>query len=198
MCLAIFKPAKVSVPADYLREGWIHNPDGAGFAYTHKGKVHTVKGLMTWKAFIEAYDVATKKFKNSPFVIHFRIRSMGDKSAENTHPFPIRDGVLIHNGSVDGTKAVWDKGPSDTAYFAETFSEKLTYDFVKEHKKEWDDAVGYNKMVMLYDDGRHLILNEQHGSWVNDVWYSNMSYKPRPLAAPYNGGNHHPYGASYD
>ena len=192
MCLAIVKPAKVSIPEQLLKEGWLHNPDGAGFCYVAKKKVVAVKGLMTYKEFLDAYTKAVAKYPASPFLVHFRIRSQGDKSPENTHPFPIKGGMLIHNGTIDGTKSKWGEGPSDTFYFAETFGDKMEYAFIKEHKKDWEDALNYNKVAILYDDAQYLILNEKQGEWLNDVWYSNMSYKPRPAAAPYGGQG--PYG----
>lgn len=186
MCLAILKPAKVKVPEESLRMGWQGNSDGAGFAYIDNGKVVAVKGLMTWKEFLAAYQAAAKKFKSSPFLIHFRIKSMGDKSAENTHPFPINGGMLIHNGTIDGTGATWNSGPSDTKCFAETFGDRLTYDFAKEHKEKLEEALGHNKVAMLYGDGQYVILGEKNGTWNDDVWYSNYSYRPRPSNAPYH------------
>lgn len=180
MCLAIFKPAKVAVPEANLHQGWIRNPDGGGFAYVHKGKVHVVKGLMTWKDFLAAYLAASSKFKDSPFLIHFRIRSLGDKSDSNTHPFMFKYGALIHNGTIDGTGAKHAEGKSDTALFAEKVGDYLDYENTHKHKKEWDEALSaYNKVVILYNDKKHLILNEDQGKWDGDVWYSNpWSYRP--------------------
>lgn len=177
MCLAIFKPAKCSITEEALRNGWQGNSDGAGFAFVRNGKVQIMKGFMTVKDFLEAYNTAVKANRKSPFVIHFRIRSRGEKNAENTHPFQIKDGVLIHNGSLDGTGAEFAKGKSDTFLFAEKFADRLPFDVVSASKKELGDAVGYNKVVILYDDGRHIIVNENLGHWKDDVWYSNHSYE---------------------
>lgn len=188
MCLAIFKPAKVDVPESHLAMGWQHNPDGAGFAYVHKAQVVTTKGFMTYKEFLAAYKAASSKYKTSPFLIHFRIRSMGEKSAVNTHPYPIPGGALIHNGTITGTAATHGSGPSDTFFFAKEFGEQLSYDFALKNRKEWEDALDYNKVVLLYEDKRFLILNETSGEWNSDVWYSNKSYVARPSVAP-----QHPY-----
>jgi glutamine amidotransferase len=177
MCLAIFKPAKCVISEESLRNGWQGNSDGAGFAFVRNNKVQLSKGFMTVKEFLEGYNAAIKANRKSPFVVHFRIRSQGDKSVGNTHPFPIKGGVLIHNGNLEGTGSEYGKGKSDTALFAEKFADRLDYATVNAHKKEFSDAVGYNKIVLLYDDMKHVILNESYGHWDNDVWYSNRSYQ---------------------
>lgn len=179
MCLAIVKPGPAVIPESHLRQGWISNSDGAGFSYIKEGKVCIEKGFMELKDFLAAYQVASTKYKSSPFLIHFRIRSMGNKTADNTHPFVIAGGALIHNGSLDGTGAQYGEGPSDTAMFAARFAADLTFDIVNNNKKEFDSALGYNKMCMLYDDGKYAIINEKDGVWKDDVWYSNHSFTPR-------------------
>ena len=177
MCLAIFQPAAVTVPETALRAGWCSNSDGAGFAYLRKGKVKVQKGYMSLKDFMEAYSDAAGKNKDSPFLIHFRIRSQGDKSSANTHPFELPTGAVIHNGTLDGTGATWGVGESDTAKFVSKFKDILNFDFLSAKKKEMEDAVSYNKMAFLFNDGRHVILNESKGHWDGGVWYSNGSYK---------------------
>lgn len=187
MCLAIVKPANRIIPKANLAAGWCSNPDGAGFAWNENGKVNHVKGLMTLKEFMAQYEEAAAVHTNSNFLIHFRIRSMGDRSASNTHPHMMSTGAaLIHNGTLDGTGAQYDKGKSDTALFVEKFGEQLTYDKVHKYKVDFEGALGngYNKLALLYPDGKYLILNEKSGVWDNDIWYSNHSFKPRPVMAP--------------
>lgn len=183
MCLAIFKPAKVKIPEERLSNGWISNPDGAGFAYVDRGKVVVEKGFMNLKDFLAAYKKTTEKFKSSPFLVHFRIRSMGDKTADNTHPFRIKDGVMIHNGGFDGTGAQHQTGPSDTRLFAQRFGDLFTFETLDKHKKDFEEAIGWNKVAILYDDGKHIILNETKGEWVDDVWYSNFSWRSHPRSS---------------
>ena len=184
MCLAIYKPAGAVLPEESIRNGWIANSDGAGYAFVYKGKVVTRKGFMTLKEFMEAYSADSKKYKKSPFVDHFRIRSMGDKSPDNTHPYPIADGVLIHNGTLDGTSAKFGEGPSDTAQFCAMFGDKLTHSWVEQNKAKLSEAVSYNKLVMLYKTGDVHIINENLGNWHEGVWYSTYAYRGR-AANPY-------------
>ena len=185
MCLAIFKQANVLIPDEALRSGWVSNPDGAGYAFASKGKIITSKGFTTLREFMEEYEKAAQKYKKCPGVVHFRIRSMGDKSKENTHPFPIMDGVMIHNGTLDGTGAIYGTGPSDTSKFADRFGKDLTFDFCEAVKDDWSRELGLsNKLVFLYKDGRHVIINEKAGYWREGVWYSNRTYEPRPAGVP--------------
>lgn len=188
MCLAIVKPAGRVLSKDILTQGWISNPDGGGFAWHENGKICHVKGLMLLKTFIKEYEEAQAAHKNSNFLVHFRIRSMGDRTSNNTHPHILKSGAaLIHNGTIDGTEAQYDKGKSDTVFFAEKYGDKLTYDNVIKYKTGLEGAIGsWNKLAFLYPDGKYLILNEKQGIWDNDIWYSNHSFKPRPAMAPSN------------
>lgn len=178
MCLAIFKPPGKDVSDDHLKRGWKHNPGGAGFAYVKGKKVHVEKGFMKLTDFLAAYEAASKKNKKSPFLIHFRIPSMGDNTAVNTHPFTFEHGALIHNGTIYGTGAAHGTGPSDTCKFVERFGSKLTFNNVKEHNKDIGEALGYNRIAILYHSGDHQILNEEDGIWVNGAWFSNKHFLP--------------------
>jgi glutamine amidotransferase len=184
VCLAIYKPADVDVPEIHLQNGWIRNPDGAGYAYVHKGKVLIKKGFMLLKEFMESYNDSKKKFKKSPFLVHFRVRTQGDRSEANTHPFPIEGGALIHNGAISGTGAAFSQGPSDSAMFAEKYKDKLKKGVILKYKEGWDLALKHNLLVLLYDDGGHVIINEEDGIWDNGVWYSNSGFRPRLLEGP--------------
>lgn len=177
MCLAIVKLPDANIPVESLRSGWIGNPDGAGFAYANKGKIKVVKGLMTLKEFYVAYDAAIKKHPKAPFLVHFRIRSMGDKSADNTHPYEFNNTALIHNGTIDGTGAVYNTGESDTRKFVERYKEGLTIANVRKYKEDFDKALSFNKVALLDGTGQHVIINENSGNWQNGVWYSNYSYR---------------------
>jgi predicted glutamine amidotransferase len=178
MCLAIVKPAKATIPEAHLHAGWLANSNGAGFAYVDKGEVVIKNKFMKYKEFLEAYSEAAQSHKKSTFLVHFRITSQGDSSADNTHPFPIRDGALIHNGTIYGTGASYNKGPSDTNLFARRYFNVLTYEFVSKHRKDLEELLDYNKIAILYKDNTYQILNMGKGEWKDDVWYSNPTYKP--------------------
>lgn len=187
MCLAILKTAGAIIPDDHLKEGWISNPDGGGYGFVDKGKIVVRKGFPKWKEFAEAYDKDSKQYTETPFLVHFRICTMGTKGVDNTHPFEIEDGILIHNGTISGTGAKYGEGKSDTAIFAETFSKDLSFDFVHANKQDLGRSLDYNKIAILYKDKRFSIINESDGHWLNGVWYSNYGYSKRGYS-PYYGG----------
>lgn len=174
--MAIYKPADKNVSDAHLKGGWQSNPGGAGFAYVKNKKVVIEKGFMKLQDFLEAYATASKKNKKSPFLIHFRIPSMGDRGAGNTHPFAFQHGALIHNGTIYGTNAISGTGPSDTLLFTTRYGDKLTHANVEANKKQIDEALGYNKVAILYNDGTHQLLNENDGHWLGGVWFSNKHF----------------------
>ena len=177
MCLAIVRKPGVLVPEAHLKAGWEHNPDGAGFAYVANGKAVSRKGFMKWKEFFESYSEAVKENHDSAFLVHFRITSQGNNSPANTHPFQIDGGMMIHNGTLSGTGSMYGTGPSDTAKFAERYKSHLSFDFITQNQDKFDEALRGSKLCMLYDDGRYKIVNEKDGNWLDDVWYSNYSYR---------------------
>ncbi len=174
MCIAILKLPNGTVTSEQLARGFSRNRDGGGFAYVKDGKVIVNKGHMQLKDFIAAYEAALESAPDSKFLIHFRIATAGKITADNTHPFKLRGGALIHNGSFFWNGYEAEK--SDTRIVAEKLDETLLT------KSDWflsksnlEQAVSYNKVVVLFDDGDHLILNEKGGDWIDNVWYSNSS-----------------------
>lgn len=184
MCLAIVKPRGIEVPRDNLISGWQHNPDGAGYAFTKDGKVVIRNGFMKLKEFLSAYEIDEAVNHESNFLIHFRITSQGHSGPDNTHPFPIENGALIHNGTLSGTGAQYGVGDSDTKKFANMFAKDLTFTFVENHKMQLGNAVRGSKLAMLYDDNTYQIVNESDGNWSAGVWYSNFSWRSYKLLTP--------------
>lgn len=90
-----------------LKDAQSWNDDGAGLAYVKEGKVFYKKGLEL-KA--EEIHEILKTEKPKTAIIHFRIKSSGEKISELNHPFPVSahaelslsgvaDKVLFHNGT---------------------------------------------------------------------------------------------------
>lgn len=183
MCVAIFQKAGAFVPKLGLANGFSINKDGAGFAYIDPElkKVVIKKGFMKFDPFATAYYEAVEKYgKDSPFLVHMRIKTAGAVSENNTHPFEVAGGAMIHNGSLFYPDKDYigpdDDTRSDTRVFAEELKNILTFENVKRAEAAIRSAIGYhNKLVFLYDDGRYHIVNEQAGNWVDGIWYSNGS-----------------------
>lgn len=189
MCIAIVKLPDADVSEANLRASRIANPDGAGFAYVKDGKVVVEKGFRTLNPFLEAYKKAVEANSASTFLIHFRIRSMGDKSSDNTHPFLYDHGCMIHNGTLSGTGATWGEGESDTKKFVDRFKDNLTLEVVEANADKLGKAIGSgNKLAFLFHNGKHVIVNKDRGVQEDGVWYSNYTFRPR--GTTYMTGNH--------
>jgi hypothetical protein len=108
MCLLIV--AKKEFPSvSVLRSAEMSNRDGGGIAWVEDGKVRWHKG-------IKVDDMLQYEAKGGPWLIHFRLATVGGKGAALCHPFPVdtevnlslqgkADRVLGHNGHF----AQWDK-----------------------------------------------------------------------------------------
>ena len=177
MCIAICAPAGKVVEAPTLVTCHNSNPDGAGFAYIKDGKVELSKGFFKIGEFIPAYHKIAEKYgQDNPMLLHFRIATEGKVNAANCHPFRVKGGALVHNGMLWGTKAGLDAEFSDTRSFAQRLYNELRYDVVKASIKELTDAISWNKLAMLYDNGEYIRI----GKWHEDsgIWYSNEGYQP--------------------
>ncbi len=154
------------------------NRDGGGIAYVANGKVEISKGFFVFGQFMAEYKRLFDLYgKDNPMLIHFRIATQGMVNKNNCHPFPIKGGALIHNGSlwnIGGTQAK----VSDTRDFASTVHNILNYEDVSECVDELGKAINsWNKVAMLYDNGKTIVLNKY--KWYEDdgILYSHSGYK---------------------
>ena len=200
MCIAIYKPAGTDVPTkETLKICFENNPDGAGFMFASKGKVHIEKGLMTYSAFKKAIKKVKKiyevedNFKSLPMVFHFRISTQGGVNKALCHPFALSnsydtmkelsgdyDMAIAHNGIIDFASDYKITDHNDTMEFIKevaypTINDKLTW-----YKKQsiidmFEYLLSGNRVVVLGGDGHAELI----GSWIEDggLFYSNSSYK---------------------
>lgn len=101
MCLLII--AEKEFPSyDILRAAEESNPHGGGIAWIEGSKVR-------WKKNIKVDEIIQYEKKGPPWLIHFRISTIGGPVPELCHPFPISmsattdlegeaNSVLAHNG----------------------------------------------------------------------------------------------------
>jgi hypothetical protein len=192
MCIIISKPAGIACPDwETLLQCWIKNPDGAGYMFAYRGKVHIRKGFMCWDELMES--VNTDWLKRCPTVFHFRWATHGSKSTGNTHPFPIdaenmksvrcsTDVGIAHNGIITSQKITEDDY-SDTMSFIHAHlipywkwckSHGKPYMFASEKERQkLLDAVGC-KWSFLHGDG--TLINIGQGIEQIGIWYSNYGF----------------------
>lgn len=180
MCIIVVKPEKVVISADSFRTMWKANSDGAGFMYATGDKVVISKGFMKFNEFWDAYQEAGPLRK---MVVHFRIKTHGDVTPENTHPFWVVKNklALAHNGIIRSLTNLTSAKESDSAVFARMLAENyknpasiLKNSFIRATLESY---IGYSKVVFMNSDGETIILNEHMGTWHKNVWYSNDSFK---------------------
>ena len=203
MCIIIWKPAGIKLLPDTISTSFTNNPDGAGFTYIENETLHTRRGFLTMESFREAYTPHETKAA----LLHFRIRTHGDYSEENCHPFEVTPNmVFAHNGTIH-TMPV-DKIKSDTAQFNElvvknmvrVYGKRLFFDplFIP----ILESYVGWSRIVFLTNKGEVSIISEKDGKWVDKCWFSNNSWQER-VHQPYvfpegiydTNGNNWPHNA---
>ena len=213
MCIAIYKPANAQFPSkETLRNCYINNPDGAGFAYSDGRAMVIRKGYFDFDSFYGALKKAKKQSRTGDFLIHFRISTQGGINPENCHPFPLSsntedlkkryirsDYAIIHNGIIPMTSDFYgyywkdqDKkySPSDTALFIRDYLTLIINGpgyYKDPRKKTLITRMLESKMAIMYKDG-HCELFGSGWKKDNGVWYSNDTYKPRKVTYSYSTG----------
>ena len=186
MCIAIYKPAEKSLTKDLLHTCYTNNDDGCGFAYINvdifgNKKIKVYKS-MDFKSFYHQYERATRIAPYSPFMIHFRIGTHGEKTTLNCHPFMVdNETVFCHNGIIQNVG--FDKKISDTQLFNNTILKQLPEGWLYNPAiiKLLEDFIGGSKLIVMTLDGSVKILNEKKGEWFEGCWMSNTSYKAKPV-----------------
>lgn len=177
MCITIWKPENITLYDNALKNCWDGNPDGAGFMYAEDGKVHIVKGLMTYEAFLAAY----KPHELRAAVLHFRISTHGKVDEANTHPFQVTETLgLTHNGIINNVKCDINKDMSDTWHFVEKFAKPFANLWQHPaYKALVEQYIGYSKLIWMDGDGNVEIYNESSGNWNSQCWFSNYTYQTK-------------------
>lgn len=184
MCIAIYKPAGKELSKELLHTCYTNNPDGCGFAYVNVDifGFHRIKYYksMVFEKFYEKYKRATRISQYSPFIIHFRIGTHGEKTVFNCHPFMIdKETIFCHNGIISGVG--FDKKLSDTQLFNNTILKQLPKGWMNNPAilQLLEEFIGQSKLIVLSLDNTVKILNEKKGEWFEGCWMSNSTYKTK-------------------
>lgn len=182
MCIAIYKPSDKEISKETLKSCFTSNRDGCGFAYINtdylgKKKI-IIKKSLDFETFYRQYQRAQRLNPESPFLIHFRIKTHGTVSKFNCHPFKIDENhAFIHNGVISGVGTDYIK--SDTQLFNDKILKKLPEGWTKRSEITLliEEMIAHSKVVVLNLEGDVQIYNESKGNWKDGIWYSNYSYK---------------------
>lgn len=208
MCIAIYKPAGVTLSKDLLKNCAEANRDGCGFTYINESYTGVrklfIKKSLDFETFYAQYERATRVNNDSPFLVHFRIKTHGNTDKANCHPFMIdNDSVFIHNGIISGVG--FDADKSDTRLFNEKVLQVLPSGWESNEaiRLMVGEFIGQSKIVTMNVEGDVQIINEEKGHWHNKCWFSNSSYVKRaPIKKGVVGGgtargNNMPYHRTY-
>lgn len=178
MCIAILaQPGKV-LTVEQMNNCWASNPHGAGFVYVKDGKFVFVKELLKKEKFIKLYFKHLDEAKESPMLIHFRVRTHGDISIPNTQPIQVdQDTAFIHNGVINCVPN--HKNHSDTVMFSRMVLRRIRPGFHQSQRilDMIDKVVGFSKLVFLGTDKTVGLVGEKMGDWKDGIWYSNRSHE---------------------
>ena len=185
MCLIVTRE-KNSTWVPTLEEqsnAWQSNPHGFGAGWINR------KGRLVFQKTMEEKEVEkiiASIPEGSPFILHWRLATHGDRSVRNCHPFPClgNSWLAAHNGILSKQPLV--EGLTDSESYLRTL--KGTEPNLR--KVEKDIArLGYGKIAFLSGKGEIRIANEAEGEWREDtVWQSNGGLDSVPWYSSGFGG----------
>ena len=176
MCLIVYNKDGKKLNKESMQAAHTRNNDGCGVTWVENGKVKITKGMFDFESFWEFLT----KLEGIRHAIHFRSATQGPANMENSHPYIIIPGklVVMHNGILSNFDD--DRTKSDTRLFAESLTAKIKNgtltpeSFFDEHIiKELDKSLGWNKLLFLNNKNEVAIVNENSGTWIDGIWYSN-------------------------
>ena len=176
MCILVIKPAGIKLPAkNIIQNCYDNNPDGCGMMWVKNGQVMIDKGLYDFETFYSKL----LEHEEENLVFHCRIKTHGEISQENCHPFKITDEfALAHNG-VLSVKCY--EGKTDSESFGIDYMSHLTKEDLSNYKiwKILNEIVTHNgsKVAVLTNDDKIIVFNKEGFIKENDVYFSNGSFK---------------------
>lgn len=121
MCLIIRKVAGRRIQADFIENAWQRNAHGWGAFSVEEGRVVSARGM----ALAGLLDYNAGLPLDAEVYLHLRRATYGAINPQMTHPYQVRDGLmLMHNGSIHPL-APSDPAVSDSAELARLLADML-------------------------------------------------------------------------
>lgn len=180
---------------DFLKTGFNGNKDGSGFMYKRDGakQIHINKGFFNFDQLMKAIEILELKVEDE-LVVHHRIGTAGEISAENTHPFVIShvhdtivtlEGItdkpcLVHNGMFSDLDDYERRNPkfSDTYAFVRYIMSNSLNLFRLEPKlfeKSFKGVLGWSRVCVMYPDRDLQMMGDFKED--NGYYHSHHGYK---------------------
>ena len=190
MCILAVVRAGAEIEKERLKIMFSNNDDGCGFVGVNTDILGRKKMKVYKNMEFEPFYKQLVRFRalnpESNMLVHFRIGTAGELSTFNCHPFRVNNELYFaHNGIISSARK--DDRMNDTQTFNEDVLKKLGEDLTTNSgiRELIEKYIGYSKIAFLSIDNKYTIMNEEKGSWVDHVWYSNDSYKKRKYGAYY-------------
>lgn len=179
MCLIIYAPKGQEVPREVLSYSASQNDDGIGVMSRDGVRKYLGKKMLKRaRRYIETVLVPNA----IPYAVHMRWATHGDVNLDNTHPYetPEKTHYVMHNGIISLTTAESSAAESDTAVYVRKFLDKMgDIETDAAFYKQVGTHIGWgNKLVVMDSQARFAICNEDAGTWIEGVWYSNTYSLP--------------------
>lgn len=179
MCIIIAIPrGNDATTKTELRNAWTNNPDGAGFAYAHNGKIET-RHFMRFATFSSAFWPAIRAYgAQSSFLVHFRIATQGSVCLGNCHPFVVNDGLVAAHNGILPIKAEKGDDRSDTKIFIDRFLARLWPGWERDTlcRAVVEAYLGTSMLATLDAQGKITVFNQHRGEPLEDGrWASNAT-----------------------
>lgn len=187
MCLLTYISPFVQPDAQALRNGAVVNNDGHGWALIADGRVLSGHS-MDFEEALSVFLTMRVSYPDGPAMFHSRYTTHGKTDLTNCHPYralKLGDTVVGHNGILPiSAQPVKGESRSDTRIFAEDILwhryPALDSQRTRRRLESWLGPG--NKLVILTTDAQFkanaYIFNENQGTWVDGIWYSNSGYLP--------------------
>lgn len=152
------------------------NPDGVGIMFTGDDGALTVQKLLSDKEdTVGAWLESALPDDSRPVALHARFTTHGDNSEDNTHPYDVDGGYLMHNGVLRIGNDL-DKQRSDTWHYCRMFLDGALHGIVAAPQglQLLGDHIGQsNRFVILDKMGRMHIVNKHTGVEYENLWFAN-------------------------
>lgn len=179
MCLIAHVPAGKSLSREIFDHANGVNPDGIG--------VMSVKGIEKFfgnkqlkRARLYVDGLAKEGIAHA---VHWRYATHGSKQLALCHPFKLpvegADVWLMHNGVITGMSKEVTNDVSDTlAWVNKLVDAPIVNTDLEYWNKKCTEIGKYNKGLVMYPEGKFVILNQDEGSTIGGIWYSNQYSLP--------------------
>ena len=202
MCV-ILVPTKEHPSAEILTAAETVNPHGGGIAWrNNQGKLSYQKGIDTAKIL----EIIQEKNPPLPYVIHYRIASVGEVCPKLTHPFPVNKQVRLKTKGIENNALLFHNGTwSEWKESIMPFSGAK--DFPEGNYHDWSDsrALAYmayktKRGFLKFIDEKIAIIEKNgnvdlYGYWKKhqDIWCSNLNHVRTDNTYYGNYGNNYGY-----